>query len=77
MSSRAARGPRRAVTIGHPQRNEVLNVSDFKDKAKALYAAAYEELATLEGVDAMDPLAPEHPEPPEAENTEEVQESPQ
>ncbi len=46
-------------------------MSDFRDRAKGLYAEAYEELATLEGVDAIDPLAPE------PTDTEETQEPPQ
>ncbi len=31
-------------------------VEKAKDKVRGLYAEAYEELATLEGVDGMDPL---------------------
>ncbi len=45
-------------------------MSSFMDKLKGkfrgLYAEAYEELATLEGVDAMDPTEPdgeEHADP--------------
>ncbi|MEO9221041.1 MAG: hypothetical protein ABI251_04530 [Mycobacteriaceae bacterium] len=59
---------------GHPTEKEVLDVSDFTDKAKELYAEAYEELATLEGVDAMDPLEPESTERTE---TDEAHEPPQ
>jgi len=40
---------------------------NFMDKIKnnfrGLYAEAYEELATLEGVDAVDPTEPDEKEP--------------